>query len=58
MAIIIVSLKWDGKLVSGKGPVRTGVTVIFPKVKESRERLYVSAALIGVPCGPALARVK
>jgi len=30
----------DGKLVVGKGPVRTGVTVVFPKGKEFRDRLF------------------
>lgn len=30
----------DGKLVVGKGPVRTGVTVIFPKGKEFRDRVF------------------
>ena len=30
----------DGKLLVGKGPVRTGVTVVFPKGKEFRDRLF------------------
>jgi D-aminopeptidase len=30
----------DGKLVVGKGPVRTGVTAIFPKGKEFKDRLF------------------
>ncbi len=30
----------DGKLVVGKGPVRTGVTAIFPKGKEFRDRVF------------------
>jgi L-aminopeptidase/D-esterase-like protein len=30
----------DGKLVVGKGPVRTGVTVVFPKGKEFRDRVF------------------
>ncbi len=30
----------DGKLVAGKGPVRTGVTAIFPQGKNFRERVF------------------
>jgi D-aminopeptidase len=30
----------EGKLVVGKGPVRTGVTAVFPKGKEFRDRLF------------------
>jgi len=30
----------EGKLVVGKGPVRTGVTVVFPKGKEFRDRVF------------------
>jgi L-aminopeptidase/D-esterase-like protein len=30
----------EGKLVVGKGPVRTGVTAIFPKGKEFRDRVF------------------
>ncbi len=30
----------DGKLVVGKGPVRTGVTVVFPKGKQFRDRVF------------------
>jgi D-aminopeptidase len=31
-----------GKLIVGKGPVRTGVTVIFPKGKNSLERVFAA----------------
>lgn len=30
----------EGKLVVGKGPVRTGVTVVFPRGKEFRDRVF------------------
>lgn len=30
----------EGKLVAGKGPVRTGVTAVFPKGKEFRDRVF------------------
>lgn len=32
----------NGKLVVGKGPVRTGVTAIFPQGKEFRERVFAA----------------
>ena len=32
----------EGKLVVGKGPVRTGVTAIFPQGKNFRERVFAS----------------
>src|SRR5882757_9702241 len=32
----------SGKLVPGQGPVRTGVTVIFPRGKNSLERVFAS----------------
>src|ERR1700759_3341569 len=30
----------EGKLVIGKGPVRTGVTVVFPRGKQDSEPVY------------------
>ncbi|MEX2115411.1 MAG: P1 family peptidase [Bacteroidota bacterium] len=33
-------IRGDGKLVVGKGPVRTGVTAIFPKAKKFRDRVF------------------
>ena len=33
-------IEGSGKLVTGKGPVRTGVTAIFPKGKGSLERVF------------------
>lgn len=33
-------LQGSGKLVVGKGPVRTGVTAIFPRGKDSRGRVF------------------
>ncbi|MGA3244390.1 MAG: P1 family peptidase [Bacteroidota bacterium] len=30
----------EGKLAVGKGPIRTGVTVVFPKGKEFRDRVF------------------
>lgn len=35
-------IKGDGKLVVGKGPVRTGVTAIFPKGKGSLDRVFAA----------------
>ena len=35
-------IEGNGKLVVGKGPVRTGVTVIFPKGKNSTSRVFAS----------------
>jgi len=35
-------IEGDGKLVVGKGPVRTGVTAIFPKGKNSLERVFAA----------------
>lgn len=32
----------EGKLVVGKGPVRTGVTVVFPKGKNYRDRVFAA----------------
>src|SRR5688572_8012598 len=32
----------DGKLVVGKGPVRTGVTAIFPQGRNFRDRVFAS----------------
>ncbi|CAN5211495.1 P1 family peptidase [soil metagenome] len=32
----------DGKLVPGKGPVRTGVTAIFPRGKNSMDRVFAA----------------
>ena len=32
----------EGKLVVGKGPVRTGVTAIFPKGKDFRDRVFAA----------------
>ena len=32
----------EGKLVVGKGPVRTGVTAIFPQGKDFKERVFAS----------------
>ena len=32
----------DGKLVVGRGPVRTGVTAVFPKGKEFRGRVFAA----------------
>lgn len=32
----------NGKLIKGKGPVRTGVTVIFPKGKGSLDRVFAA----------------
>src|SRR5215813_9177204 len=32
----------EGKLVVGKGPVRTGVTAIFPQGKNFKERVFAS----------------
>jgi L-aminopeptidase/D-esterase-like protein len=36
----VTLISGDGKLVVGKGPVRTGVTAIFPRGKSFRERLF------------------
>ncbi len=33
-------IRGDGKLIIGKGPVRTGVTAIFPKGKKFRDRVF------------------
>ncbi len=33
-------IRGEGKLVVGKGPVRTGVTAIFPKGKKFRDRVF------------------
>jgi L-aminopeptidase/D-esterase-like protein len=33
-------IEGEGELVVGKGPVRTGVTAIFPKGKEFRDRVF------------------
>lgn len=33
-------IEGSGKLVRGKGPVRTGVTAIFPKGREFRDRVF------------------
>src|SRR3989442_703446 len=30
----------DGKLVAGKGPVRTGVTAVLPQGKQARGRVF------------------
>lgn len=35
-------IQGNGKLVTGKGPVRTGVTAIFPKGKGSLERVFAA----------------
>ncbi len=35
-------IEGNGKLIPGKGPVRTGVTVIFPKGKNSLERVFAA----------------
>ncbi len=35
-------IEGSGKLVTGKGPVRTGVTAIFPKGKGSLERVFAA----------------
>lgn len=35
-------IQGEGKLIIGKGPVRTGVTAIFPKGKEFRDRIFAS----------------
>ena len=35
-------IEGTGKLIVGKGPVRTGVTVIFPKGKNSLERVFAA----------------
>lgn len=33
-------IRGEGKLIVGKGPVRTGVTAIFPKGKKFRDRVF------------------
>jgi len=35
-------IEGNGKLIRGKGPVRTGVTAIFPKGKNSLERVFAA----------------
>ncbi len=35
-------IEGQGKLVTGKGPVRTGVTAVFPKGKNSLERVFAA----------------
>jgi L-aminopeptidase/D-esterase-like protein len=35
-------IQGEGKLIIGKGPVRTGVTAIFPKGKEFRDRVFAA----------------
>ena len=35
-------IEGTGKLITGKGPVRTGVTAIFPKGKGSLERVFAA----------------
>ena len=36
----VTIISGEGKLVVGQGPVRTGVTVVFPQGKSFRERLF------------------
>src|SRR5512146_2265475 len=36
----------DGPLVVGKGPVRTGVTVIFPRGKTSKDSVMAGTAVL------------
>src|SRR5512134_763467 len=36
----VTLISGSGKLVVGKGPVRTGVTAIFPKGKASADRVF------------------
>jgi len=38
----VTLISGEGKLVVGKGPVRTGVTAIFPKGKDFRERVFAA----------------
>lgn len=35
-------IKGSGKLITGKGPVRTGVTAIFPRGKQSEDPVFAS----------------
>ena len=35
-------IQGEGKLIVGKGPVRTGVTAIFPKGKDFRDRVFAA----------------
>jgi D-aminopeptidase len=35
-------IQGEGKLIVGKGPIRTGVTVIFPRGKNSQERAFAA----------------
>ncbi|HEY4611580.1 MAG TPA: P1 family peptidase [Bacteroidota bacterium] len=38
----VTIIRGEGKLFVGKGPVRTGVTAIFPKGKNFRDRVFAS----------------
>jgi L-aminopeptidase/D-esterase-like protein len=38
----VTIIEGEGKLVVGKGPVRTGVTAIFPKGRDFRDRLFAA----------------
>ncbi len=38
----VTLISGDGKLVAGKGPVRTGVTAILPQGRNFRERVFAA----------------
>ena len=38
----VTIIQGEGKLIIGKGPVRTGVTAIFPKGKDFRDRVFAA----------------
>ena len=38
----VTIIEGEGKLVVGKGPVRTGVTAVFPKGKQFRDRVFAA----------------
>ena len=39
-------IEGDGPLVVGNGPVRTGVTAIFPRGKESQDPVFAGCAVL------------
>jgi D-aminopeptidase len=39
-------IRGNGKLVAGKGPVRTGVTAVFPRGKQSQEPVFAGSFVL------------
>ena len=46
-------IKGDGKLVVGTGPVRTGVTAILPRGKDSSDQVFAAWFSLNGPGGSA-----